>query len=43
VAKDLDFSWTASPDEALEMALEMTREQPDIPVLEGASRMLVLG
>jgi NAD(P)-dependent dehydrogenase (short-subunit alcohol dehydrogenase family) len=36
VAKDLDFSWTASPDEALEMALEMTREQPDIPVLKAA-------
>jgi len=41
-AEALGFSWAASPREALEMALNMTREQPDIAVLEGASRMLPL-
>ena len=41
-AEDLGFSWAGSPGEALEMALDMTGEQPQLAVLEGAARMLVL-
>jgi nickel-dependent lactate racemase len=41
-AEALGFRWAASPGEALDLALEMIREQPDIAVLEGASRMLAL-
>jgi nickel-dependent lactate racemase len=41
-AEALGFSWADSPQKALEMALEMTEEQPDIAVLDGAARMLAL-
>jgi nickel-dependent lactate racemase len=42
-AENLGFSWAPSPAQALEMALDMTEGgQPDIAVLEGASRMLAL-
>jgi len=41
-AEGLGFSWAESPGEALNMALNMTRERPDIAVLRGASRMLAL-
>jgi nickel-dependent lactate racemase len=41
-AEELGFGWAASPRDALEMALEMSRAGPRIAVLEGASRMLAL-
>jgi nickel-dependent lactate racemase len=41
-AEKLGFSWAAGPEEALEIALGMTRGKPDIAVLEGAARMLAL-
>jgi nickel-dependent lactate racemase len=41
-AEALGFSWAASPEDALEMALERTRGRPRIAVLKGASRMLAL-
>jgi nickel-dependent lactate racemase len=41
-AEALGFSWASSPGQALKMALDIARVQPDIAVLEGASRMLAL-
>jgi len=42
-AEALGFSWASNPTQALEMALDITEGgQPDIAVLEGASRMLAL-
>ena len=41
-AEMLGFSWAGSPAEALDMALEMTEDRPDIAVLQGASRMLAI-
>ena len=41
-AEALGFSWASSPGQALKMALDIARAQPDIAVLEGASRMLAL-